>query len=91
MSDDEVKVDEKDKDEVDLPEGEIDPDAVAPIIEPEDDLELPADDLGFGGEDEFGDPLIKPVKKTADEEESVDEAVEEEDGEDEPYDDIDEW
>ncbi len=90
MSDDDLK-DDKEKDEIDAPAGDIDPEAVSPIVEPEEDLELPADDLGFGGEDEFGDPLIKPAKKVVDEEETVDEIAEDEDAEDEPYDDVDEW
>lgn len=88
MSDDDIK---DDKDEVEAPIGDIDPEAVSPIIEPEEDLEVPVDDLGFGGEDEFGDPLIKPIKRGVDDEEPAEDQAEEEDSEDDPYDDIDEW
>jgi len=90
--DEPLKDEDKEKDDVDLPVGDIDPGAVAPLVEPEEEVDVVVDDLGFGGEDEFGDPLIKPVKKGI-EGETVDEIADEEDEElpDDKYDDEDPW
>ncbi|MES3005014.1 MAG: hypothetical protein V4690_02800 [Patescibacteria group bacterium] len=88
--DEPLKDDDKEKDEIDLPIGDIDPEAAAPIIEPEEEADLPADDLGFGGEDEFGDPLIVPTKKPSDDVSAEEEAeAEEEELPEDGYDDVD--